>query len=80
MARISALPRPLRLHSRGFGEPTVAIVVPFLAPLSGFLPQTERQEGWGSLAFGSVALFFLATVADVFVVAHEAGLEVMASE
>lgn len=165
---------PLRLHSRGFGEPTVAIVVPFLTPLSGFLLQTERlhlfpvlftlplvalqlnmlftlqfpdergdrsvgkttwvvlfgakriawlssalivaafsfsfiaaggllpaltgfawllllplgvfqlmrllkgdfhrEQAWGSLAFGSVALFFLATVADLFVVAHAAGL------
>lgn len=171
---------PLRLHSRGFGEPTVAVVVPFLTPLSGFVLQTERlhllpvlfalplvalqlnmlftlqfpdeqgdrrvgkntwvvlfgaqsiawlssvlivgafsfsflvagrllpsltnwawvfllplgtfqlfrllrgdfrqQEAWASLAFGSVALFFLATVADLFVVAHAAGLVVIPSE
>lgn len=31
---------PLRLHSCGWGEPTVAIVVPFLTPLSGFVLQT----------------------------------------
>lgn len=30
---------PLRLHSRGFGEPTVVIIVPLLTPLSGFLIQ-----------------------------------------
>lgn len=171
---------PLRLHSRGLGEPTVAVVVPFLTPLSGFLLQTEklhllpvlftlplvalqlnmlftlqfpdeqgdqsvgkntwvilfgaqkiawassalivgafgfsfffsgkllpglvssawlvllplgafqvirllkgdfrRQKAWGSLAFGSVALFFLATVADLVVVAHAAGLVMMPSE
>jgi 1,4-dihydroxy-2-naphthoate polyprenyltransferase len=165
---------PLRLHSQGAGEPTVAIVVPFLTPLSGFLLQTEefhalpillslplialqlnmlftlefadergdssvgkrtwvvlfgaekiawlsslliaaafcfsfllagillprptgwawlvllplgifqvvrltngawrQQETWGSLAFGSVALFFLAAVADVVALAHTVGL------
>lgn len=165
---------PLRLHSRGFGEPTVAIVVPFLTPLCGFVLQSERlhllpvlltlplvalqlnmiltlefpdeqgdqsvgkrtwvilfgaekiawlssvlivcafgfsfilagrllpghtgsawlillplgalqvirllkgdwrrSEAWGSLAFGSVALFFLAMVADLLVVARAAGL------
>lgn len=31
---------PLRLHSRGAGAPTVALVVPFLTPLSGFMLQT----------------------------------------
>lgn len=165
---------PLRLHSRGAGEPTVAIVVPLLTPLCGFLLQTERlhalpmlfslplialqlnmlftlefadergdcsvgkrtwvvlfgaeriawlssmliaaafcfsflvagrllppltgwawlallplgmfqlvrlingdwrrREAWGSLAFGSVALFFLAIVADVVALAYTAGL------
>lgn len=165
---------PLRLHTRGYGEPTVAIVVPFLTPLSGFMLQAERfhslpvllalplvalqlnmlftleypdekgdrivgkltwvvlfgaqriawlssvlivsafgfsfiaarrllpeltgwawlvlvplglfqlarlwkadwrrQEAWESLALGSVALFFLAIVADLLVVAHAAGL------
>lgn len=30
---------PLRLHTRGFGEPAVAIVVPLLTPLSGFVLQ-----------------------------------------
>lgn len=33
---------PLRLHTRGYGEPTVALVVPFLTPLSGFMLQAER--------------------------------------
>lgn len=165
---------PLRLHGRGYGEPTVALVVPFLTPLSGFLLQAgrlhplpvlitlplvalqlnmlftlqfpdergdrlvekrtwvvlfgpekiawlsagliavafsfsflvagrhlprmtgwawllllplgafqvvrlskgdwRRKEAWESLAFGSVALFFLATVLDVCVLAHVAGL------
>lgn len=165
---------PLRLHSRGAGAPTVAIVVPFLTPLSGFVLQAgslhalpllltmplialqlnmlftlefsdergdrsvgkrtwvvifgaeaiarlsfalivaafaftfltaghalpaslgwvwlcllplgmlqsarllngdfKRPEIWGQLAFGSVALFFLAIVADLLAVAHSSGL------
>ncbi len=165
---------PLRLHTRGFGEPTVALVVPFLTPINGFVLQAgrlhllvvlitlplialqlnmlltlqfpdekgdqivqkrtwvvlfgpekiawlsavliaaafcfsflvagrhlprltgwawllllplgcfqlirllngdwRRQEAWESLAFGSVALFFLATALDVCVLAHAAGL------
>lgn len=35
---------PLRLHSRGLGEPAVAIVVPFLTPLSGFVLQAGQLE------------------------------------
>lgn len=30
---------PLRLHTRGLGEPAVAVVVPLLTPLSGFVLQ-----------------------------------------
>jgi 1,4-dihydroxy-2-naphthoate octaprenyltransferase len=36
---------PLRLHSRGLGEPTVAIVVPLLTPFSGYIVQTG-EFGW----------------------------------
>jgi 1,4-dihydroxy-2-naphthoate octaprenyltransferase len=32
---------PLRLHMRGMGPPTVAIVVPFLTPVSGFILQAN---------------------------------------
>lgn len=35
---------PLRLHSRGLGEPVTALVVPLLTPLAGFLLQSERFE------------------------------------
>lgn len=31
---------PLRLHHRGGGEPTVALVVPFMTPLSGYVVQS----------------------------------------
>lgn len=32
---------PLRLHTRGMGEPTVAVLVPFLTPVSGFILQAS---------------------------------------
>jgi 1,4-dihydroxy-2-naphthoate octaprenyltransferase len=32
---------PLRLHTRGFGEPTVWLVVPVMTPLSGFILQAH---------------------------------------
>lgn len=35
---------PLRLHSKGWGEATVATVVPFLTPLSGFVLQARTVE------------------------------------
>ncbi|HEY3499062.1 MAG TPA: prenyltransferase [Polyangiaceae bacterium] len=35
---------PLRLHSRGLGEPTTALVVPLLTPLAGFVLQAGRFE------------------------------------
>lgn len=35
---------PLRLHSRGAGAPTVALVVPFLTPLSAFVLQSEHLQ------------------------------------
>jgi 1,4-dihydroxy-2-naphthoate octaprenyltransferase len=35
---------PLRLHSRGLGEPTTALVVPLLTPLVGFLLQAGEVE------------------------------------
>ncbi len=35
---------PLRLHSRGFGEPVTALVVPLLTPLAGFLVQSGRFD------------------------------------
>lgn len=33
---------PLRLHTRGLGEPTVTIVVPLLTPLAGFIVQAGQ--------------------------------------
>jgi 1,4-dihydroxy-2-naphthoate octaprenyltransferase len=33
---------PLRLHSRGLGELTTTIIVPFLTPLTGFYLQTDE--------------------------------------
>ena len=33
---------PLRLHTRGFGEPAVVIIVPFSTPLSGYVVQTGQ--------------------------------------
>lgn len=41
---------PLRLHTRGLGEPTVVAVVPLLTPLSAFVVQT------GELAWSIVLL------------------------
>jgi 1,4-dihydroxy-2-naphthoate octaprenyltransferase len=35
---------PLRLHSRGFGEPVTALVVPLFTPLAGFLVQSGCCE------------------------------------
>jgi 1,4-dihydroxy-2-naphthoate octaprenyltransferase len=35
---------PLRLHTRGLGEPTTALVVPLFTPFAGFLVQTGRFE------------------------------------
>jgi 1,4-dihydroxy-2-naphthoate polyprenyltransferase len=33
---------PLRLHTRGLGEPAVVIIVPFSTPLSGYVVQTGQ--------------------------------------
>jgi 1,4-dihydroxy-2-naphthoate polyprenyltransferase len=35
---------PLYLHTRGFGEPATALIVPLLTPLAGFVVQTGRLE------------------------------------
>ena len=45
---------PLRLHSRGLGELTVALVVPGLTPLVGFYLQTGRLERLPLLAVVSL--------------------------
>lgn len=37
---------PLRLHSRGIGEATTALLVPLLTPLTGFYLQAGHLEGW----------------------------------
>lgn len=41
---------PLRLHSRGLGELTTALLVPGLTPLLGFYLQTGRLAWWPALA------------------------------
>lgn len=35
---------PLRLHTRGLGEPAVVLIVPILTPFSGFIVQTGRFD------------------------------------
>jgi 1,4-dihydroxy-2-naphthoate octaprenyltransferase len=40
---------PMRLHARGFGEPTTALVVPLLTPLAGFAIQAGCLE-WAPVA------------------------------
>ena len=46
---------PLRLHSRGFGEATVAVVVPVLTPLVGYTLQAGRPSLLPLLATFSLA-------------------------
>ena len=41
---------PLRLHSRGLGELSAAVLVTGLTPLLGFYLQTDRLEPWPVLA------------------------------
>jgi 1,4-dihydroxy-2-naphthoate octaprenyltransferase len=41
---------PLRLHSRGLGELTCALVVTFLTPLLGFILQAGAARSWMMLA------------------------------
>lgn len=48
---------PLRLHTRGLGEPTVAVVVPLLTPLSAFVIQTGELSWYPILL--SIPLCFL---------------------
>lgn len=48
---------PLRLHSRGVGELTVAVVVPVLVPLAGYTLQAGRLSVLPFLATLPLALF-----------------------
>ena len=41
---------PLRLHSRGLGEATTALVVPLFTPLAGFLVQSGSSNGFRSFS------------------------------
>jgi 1,4-dihydroxy-2-naphthoate octaprenyltransferase len=56
---------PLRLHSRGLGEVTVALVVPFLTPLIGFYLQTGRVMIWPVLALLPLCLFQFAMMLSI---------------
>ena len=56
---------PLRLHERGLGEPTTALVVPLLTPLAGFVVQAGRFE-WLPLVLGApLALLQIAMLVTI---------------
>jgi 1,4-dihydroxy-2-naphthoate octaprenyltransferase len=56
---------PLRLHSRGYGEPVTALVVPLLTPLAGFVVQAGRLE-WFPLVLGApLALLQIAMLVTI---------------
>ena len=56
---------PLRLHSRGLGEPTTALVVPLLTPLAGFALQTGRFELYPLLLTAPLALLQIAMLVTI---------------
>jgi 1,4-dihydroxy-2-naphthoate octaprenyltransferase len=56
---------PLRLHSRGLGEFTVALVVPGLTPLIGFYLQTGRLGLWPVLAVLPLCLLQFAMMLSI---------------
>ena len=56
---------PLRLHGRGFGEPTTALVVPLLTPLAGFVLQAGRFEQYPLLLTVPLALLQIAMLVTI---------------
>lgn len=56
---------PARLHSRGLGELTVALVVPGLTPLIGFYLQTGELALWPVLALLPLCLFQFAMMLSI---------------
>lgn len=56
---------PLRLHSRGLGEPTTALVVPLLTPLTGFVLQAGRVEQHPLLLAAPLALLQVAMLVTI---------------
>lgn len=51
---------PLRLHTRGLGEPTVAIVVPLLTPIAGFVVQAGELTWLPVLLCVPLSMFLMA--------------------
>lgn len=56
---------PLRLHSRGLGEPTTALVVPLMTPLAGFVLQAGRFEAYPLLLAAPLALLQIAMLVTI---------------
>jgi 1,4-dihydroxy-2-naphthoate octaprenyltransferase len=56
---------PLRLHSSGFGELTVALIVPVLTPLVGYTAQVSSPAGLILLAAFPLACFQVCMVISV---------------
>jgi 1,4-dihydroxy-2-naphthoate octaprenyltransferase len=56
---------PLRLHSRGLGEPTTALVVPLLTPLAGFVLQAGHFELYPLLLTAPLALLQIAMLVTI---------------
>jgi 1,4-dihydroxy-2-naphthoate octaprenyltransferase len=56
---------PLRLHSRGFGEPTTALVVPLLTPLVAFVLQAGHFEQFPLLLTVPLALLQIAMLVTI---------------
>jgi 1,4-dihydroxy-2-naphthoate polyprenyltransferase len=56
---------PLRLHNRGLGEPTTALVVPLLTPLAGFVVQAGHFELHPLLLTAPLALLQIAMLVTI---------------
>ncbi len=56
---------PLRLHSRGLGEPATALVVPLLTPLAGFLVQAGRFEPFPLMLSAPLVLLQIAMLVTI---------------
>jgi 1,4-dihydroxy-2-naphthoate octaprenyltransferase len=55
----------LRLHNRGLGEPTTALVVPLLTPLAGFVVQAGHFELHPLLLTAPLALLQIAMLVTI---------------